>query len=57
MSAAVVCRQAHDSAFLSTVSGSLIDTGLEREYRVYQYDWSGFEVDYIHKCGEQNYKY
>jgi len=27
------------------------------EYRVYQNYWSGFEVDYIHKYGEQNYKY
>jgi len=27
------------------------------KYRVYQNDWSGFEVDYIHKYGEQNYKY
>jgi len=26
-------------------------------YRVYQNDWSGFEVDYIQKYGEQNYKY
>jgi len=26
-------------------------------YRVYQNDWSGFEVDYIHKYGEQKYKY
>jgi len=26
-------------------------------YRVYKNDWSGFEVDYIHKYGEQNYKY
>ena len=26
-------------------------------YRVYQSDWSGFEVDYIHKYGEQNDKY
>ena len=26
-------------------------------YRVYQNDWSRFEVDYIHKYGEQNYKY
>jgi len=26
-------------------------------YRVCQNDWSGFEVDYIHKYGEQNYKY
>ena len=26
-------------------------------YRVYQNDWSGFEIDYIHKYGEQNYKY
>jgi len=26
-------------------------------YRVYQNDWSGFELDYIHKYGEQNYKY
>ena len=25
-------------------------------YRVYQNDWSGLEVDYIHKYGEQNYK-
>jgi len=24
---------------------------------VYQNDWSGFEVDYIHKYGEQNCKY
>jgi len=27
------------------------------KYRVYQNDWSGFEVDYIHKYGEQNYKH
>ena len=26
-------------------------------YRVYQNDWSGFDVDYIHKYGEHNYKY
>jgi len=26
-------------------------------YRVYQNNWSGFEVHYIHKYGEQNYKY
>jgi len=26
-------------------------------YRVYQNDLTGFEVDYIHKYGEQNYKY
>ena len=26
-------------------------------YRMYQNDWSGFEGDYIHKYGEQNYKY
>jgi len=26
-------------------------------YKVYQNDWSGFEVDYIHKYDEQNYKY
>ena len=26
-------------------------------YRVYQNDWSSLEVDYIHKYGEQNYKY
>ena len=26
-------------------------------YRVYQNDWSGFEVDYVHKYGEQNYIY
>ena len=25
-------------------------------FRRYQNDWSGFKVDYIHKCGEQNYK-
>jgi len=31
------------------IAGSVI-------YRVYQNDWSGFEVDYIHKYGEQNYK-
>jgi len=29
----------------------------DTKYRVYQNDWSGFEVDYIHKYGEQNYKY
>jgi len=28
-----------------------------QKYRVYQNDWSGFEVDYIHKYGEQDYKY
>jgi len=27
------------------------------KYRVYENDWSGFEVDYIHKYGEQNYKH
>ena len=26
-------------------------------YRVYQNDWSGLEVDYIHKFGEETYKY
>ena len=26
-------------------------------YSVYQNDCSGLEVDYIHKYGEQNYKY
>jgi len=26
----------------------------ETKYSVYQNDWSGFEVDYIHKYGEQN---
>ena len=26
-------------------------------YRVYQNDWSGLEVDYIHKYGEQTNKY
>jgi hypothetical protein len=26
-------------------------------YRVYQNDWSGLEVGYIHKYGEQTYKY
>ena len=26
-------------------------------YRVYQNVWSGLEFDYIHKYGEQNYKY
>jgi len=25
--------------------------------RVYQNDWSGLEVDHIHKYGEQNYKF
>jgi len=25
--------------------------------RVYQNDWSGLEVDYIHKYGEETYKY
>jgi len=25
---------------------------LFNKYRVYQNDWSGFEVDYIHKYGE-----
>jgi hypothetical protein len=27
------------------------------KYRVYQIDFSGLEVDYIHKYGEQNCKY
>ena len=31
--------------------------GDETKYRVYQNNWSGLEVDYIHKYGEQNYKY
>ena len=26
-------------------------------YRVYQNYWSGLEVDYIHKYGEETYKY
>ena len=26
-------------------------------YSMYQNDWSSLEVDYIHKYGEQNYKY
>jgi len=26
-------------------------------YRVYQNDWSGLEVDYIHKYGEETYEY
>jgi hypothetical protein len=25
-------------------------------YRVYQNDWSGLKVDYIHKYGEETYK-
>jgi hypothetical protein len=28
-----------------------------RVYRVYQNDWSGLEVDYIYKYGEETYKY
>jgi len=31
--------------------------GISIIYRMYQNDWSGFEVNYIHKYGEQNYKY
>ena len=27
------------------------------KYRVYQNDWRGLEVDYIHKYGEETYKY
>jgi len=27
------------------------------QYRVYQNDWSGLEVDYFHKYGENTYKY
>jgi len=30
---------------------------LHERYRVYQNDWSGFEVDYIQKYAEENYKY
>ena len=26
-------------------------------YRVYQNNWNGLEVDYIHKCGVETYKY
>jgi hypothetical protein len=29
----------------------------KQEYRVFQNDWSGLEVDYIHKYGEETYKY
>jgi len=39
-------------------SGLICDIILETtKYRVYQNEWSGFEVDYIHKYGEQNDKY
>jgi len=27
------------------------------KYRMYQNDWSRLEVDYIHKYGEETYKY
>jgi hypothetical protein len=30
---------------------------LRLEYRMYQNDWSGLEVDCIHKYGEETYKY
>jgi hypothetical protein len=36
---------------------ALSEFQMSDKYRVYQNDWSGFEVDYIHKYGEQNYKY
>jgi hypothetical protein len=34
-----------------------IKSTLKYIYRVYQNDWSGLEVDYIHRYGEQNYKF
>ena len=30
---------------------------LSKPHSVFQNDWDGLEVDYIHKYGEQNYKY
>ena len=35
----------------------LVGMGASAIYRVYQNDWSDFEVHYTHKYGEQNYKY
>jgi hypothetical protein len=43
--------------------GYCYPSGLEKTlrkwgiYRVYQNEWSGLEVDYIYKYGEETYKY
>jgi len=44
------------ASFITSVLNSLTAAN-NQIYRVYQNDWSCFEVDYIHKYGEQNYKY
>ena len=48
--------------FFLTKTQEIIPCGIVHKpwitlYRVYQNDWSGLEIDYIHKYGEQNYKY
>ena len=51
---------------LATLSDATVNAGTVPEhrseplilkYRVYQNDWGGVEVDYIHKYGEETYKY
>ena len=50
------CVAAVSAAIKTTLNYTLLLL-IFRLYRVYQNDWSGFEVDYIHKYGEQNYKF
>ena len=46
-------RGTEEKRLLSTPSCLLKVTLI---YRVYKNDWSGFDIDYIQKYGEQNYK-
>ena len=43
--------------FITEVESVYCAVRTESLYRVYQYDWSRLEVDYIHKYGEETYKY
>jgi hypothetical protein len=44
-----------DNSVSDEITNGLI--AANRLYRLYQNDWSGLEVDYIHKFGEETYKY
>jgi len=46
-----------DSFRTELTSNFLIHALLPSLYRVYQNNWSGLEVDYIHRYGEETYKY
>ena len=46
--------KSHTDTAIASVAVGFAGDGL---YRVYQNDWSGLEVDYIYKYGEETYKY